>query len=76
MLEYTSTRLTFNMDEIEALNENDYFKIYVTNDNATYKMTKKEFYETFDNVVNSRSYNEIGIYNYPKTPNKALKYIL
>ena len=32
MLDYTSTRLTFNRDEIEALNENDYFKIYVSND--------------------------------------------
>ena len=76
MLEYTAPRLTFKRDEIEALNENDYFKVNVTNDNASYKMTKKEFYETFDNVVNSESYNEIGNYNYPKTPNKALKYIL
>ena len=41
MLEYTSTRLTFKRDEIESLNENDYFKVYVTNDNASYKMTKK-----------------------------------
>lgn len=76
MLEYTATRLTFKRDEIEALNENDYFKVYVTNDNASYKMTKKEFYETFDNVVNSKSYKENGNYNYPITPNSALKYIL
>ena len=32
MLEYTSTRLTFKRDEIESLNENDYFKVYVIND--------------------------------------------
>lgn len=32
MLDYTSTRLTFNRDEIESLNENDYFKVYVIND--------------------------------------------
>ena len=30
--------------------------------NATYKMTKREFYQTFYNVVSSRSYKEIGSY--------------
>ena len=39
-------------------------------------MTKKEFYETFNNVINSKSYKEFGNFNYPKTPSKALKYIL
>lgn len=76
MLEYTSARLTFKRDDIEALNENDYFKVYVTSDNASYKMTKKEFYETFNNVVDSKSYKKFGNYNYLKTPSKALKYIL
>ena len=76
MIEYSATRLTFKRDEIEALNENDYFKVNVTNDNTSYKMTKKEFYETFDNVVNSKSYKEIGNYNYGKTPKKAIKYII
>tara|TARA_B100000161_G_C33243977_1_gene278336 strand:- start:298 stop:420 length:123 start_codon:yes stop_codon:yes gene_type:complete len=27
----------WKLDEIEALNENDYFKVYVTNDNITAK---------------------------------------
>jgi hypothetical protein len=26
-------------------------------------------------VVNSKSYKEIGSYNYPTTPNQALKYL-
>lgn len=76
MIEYTSTRLTFKKNEIKNLDENEYFKVNVTNDNATYKMTKKEFYKTFLNVVNSISYKENGNYNYKKTPKKAFKYIV
>jgi hypothetical protein len=76
MIEYTASRLTFKRDEIELLNDNDYIKIHVTQDNTSYKMTKREFYQTFDNVVNSKSYREIGNYNYIKTPNKALQYLI
>lgn len=75
MIEYTATRLTFKRDEIEQLNDDDYIKINVIQDNASYKMTKREFYQTFDNVVSSKSYKEIGSYNYLKTPKKALKYL-
>ena len=76
MIEYTATRLTFKRDKIERLNDDDYIKIHVIQDNATYKMTKREFYQTFDNVVSSKSYKEIGNYNYRKTPKKALKYLI
>ena len=55
MIEYTATRLTFRRDEIEQLDDGDYIKIHVIQDNATYKMTKREFYQTFDNVVSSKS---------------------
>jgi|TARA_B110000116_G_scaffold191722_1_gene166711 hypothetical protein len=75
MIEYSATRLTFKKDLIEQLNDGDYIKIHVIQDNATYKMTKREFYQTFYNVVNSKSYKEIGSYNYPTTPNQALKYL-
>ncbi len=75
-VEYTATRLTFRRDEIEQLNDGDYIKIHVSQDNATYKMTKREFYQTFNNVVSSKSYREIGNYNYGKTPSKALKYLI
>ena len=60
----------------KPLDNQDYIKIYVTNDNASYKMTKREFYETFDNVVKTESYREIGNYNYGKTPSKALKHLI
>ena len=68
--------MTFYRDRIEELDENDYFVVNVTNDNASYKMRKNEFYETFFNVVNSISYKENGNYNYLKTPKKAFKYIV
>ena len=75
MIEYTATRLTFKRDEIEQLNDGDYIKIHVIQDNATYKMTKREFYETFNNVIKTSSYKKLGSYNYPTTPNQALKYL-
>ena len=68
--------MTFYIDRIEELDENDYFKVNVTNDNVSYKMRKNEFYETFFNVINSISYKENGNYNYLKTPKKAFKYIV
>ena len=76
MIEYTATRLKFIRDLIEPLDNQDYIKIHVTNDNASYKMTKIEFDETFDNVVKTKSYREIGNYNYKNTPCKALKYLI
>ena len=75
MIEYSATRLTFKRDLIEQLNDGDYIKIHVIQDNATYKMTKREFYETFNNVIKTSSYKKLGSYNYPTTPNQALKYL-
>jgi len=76
MKEYTRARLTFLRDEIESLNNEDHFIVHVTNDQASYKMTKGDFYNTFNKVVKTKSYLKTGNYNYPKTPNKALKYIV
>ena len=38
----SSKTLFFKRDEIEALRDEDYFQVHVTNDNSSYKMTKKE----------------------------------
>ncbi len=38
---YSSSRLTFKKKEIEKLDWEDIIEIYVSNDNCTYKMTKK-----------------------------------
>jgi len=75
MLSYQSTRLTFKRDLIKPLNLNDSIQITVFGE-AIYKMTKKDFYETFSNVVATKSYNKIGSYNYKKTPSKAHKFIV
>ena len=73
---YSSTRLLFRRDEIEPLDWDDKFRIYASNDNCTYEMTKGEFYDVFDNVVKTKSYLEAGIYHYVKTPNKAIQFIV
>ncbi len=74
IIEYTSARLTFKKDEIEPIRDHDIVRIHVTNDNDTYEMAKKDFYIVFSNVVTSKSYTEIGSYNYNKIPQKALQF--
>ena len=37
-------------ENIDSLNDDESFTIYVRNDNETFTMTKKDFYETFLNV--------------------------
>ena len=73
---YSSTRLLFKRDEIEPLNWDDKIRIFASNDNSTYEMTKREFYEVFSNVVITKSYKEAGIYHYVKTPAKAFQFIV
>jgi hypothetical protein len=75
MIEYTASRLTFKRDVIEPLNDKDYFVVHVSNDDSSYKMTKREFHETFNNVIKTSSYKKLGKYNYGKTPKKAFKYL-
>ena len=73
-ISYQSTRLTFKKDLIEPLGWADEIEITVPGE-AIYSMTKREFYNIFPNVVDSRSYQEIGNYNYKQTPNKASRFI-
>jgi len=75
-ISYSSTRLLFKRDEIEPLDWEDKIRIYASNDNCSYEMTKREFYEVFSNVVKTRSYLEAGIYHYVKTPAKAFQFIV
>ncbi len=74
MISYQSARLTFKKDLIQPLKWTDEIQITVYGE-AVYKMTKKEFYETFDNVVKSESYQVLGNYNYKQTPAKANKFV-
>ena len=38
-------------------------------------MTKGDFYKSFPNVIQTKSYREQGVYSYTKTPQKANKYL-
>tara|TARA_B110000211_G_C13931895_1_gene487554 strand:+ start:211 stop:867 length:657 start_codon:yes stop_codon:yes gene_type:complete len=69
-------RLTFIKEDIELLSLDDRFTIYVKNDNETFSMTKKEFYETFSNVTKTKSYIRDGNYNYSRTPSKAYNFLV
>jgi hypothetical protein len=75
IVQYQAARLTFKRDLIEPLDNEDYFIVHVSNDNASYKMKKKEFYDTFNNVIKTKSYKGKGNYNYSKTPKKAFRYL-
>jgi hypothetical protein len=67
--QYEATRLLFKASVIEPLNDSDVFMVKTPE--GTFRMTRADFYQVFDNVVNSRSYKEKGLYHYPKTPEKA-----
>ena len=69
---YTFSRLCFKADVIEPLSDDDRFRVE-TPDGA-FEMTKAQFRRDFANVVASRSYREHGLYHYPVTPEKALRY--
>lgn len=70
---YEFSRLGFRADVIEALGLSDRFRIVTPE--GTFEMTKADFYRDFSNVAKSMSYRGRGLYHYPVTPKKALKYL-
>lgn len=70
--QYEYSRLCFKADEIEPLDWDEHFCI-VTKEEV-FMMTKREFYDTFSNVVKSESYLVRGIYHYPVTPKRAFQF--
>jgi hypothetical protein len=72
VVRYKYSRLCFKADVIEPLAWEDIF--CVVTPQGTFAMTKREFYETFQNVIVSRSYKQNRIYKYPKIPNKAMQF--
>jgi hypothetical protein len=71
--EYSCSRLTFKACIIESLKENDVFCIKTPV--GSFQMTKGDFYKSFPNVIQTKSYREQGVYSYTKTPQKANKYL-
>ena len=45
--------------------------IEIISPEATWRMTKADFYRVFPNVVASKSYMKARYYHYPKPPEKA-----
>jgi hypothetical protein len=72
---WSSTRLTFIRRHIEPLAPDQLFAIEVLEE-AWYAMTRRQFEETFPNVVASRAYRDFGSYNYKPTPARALRFIV
>jgi hypothetical protein len=71
-LQYSHPRLCFKADLIEPLGMNDKFCV-VSND-GVFAMTKREFYETFPKVLQSKSYRQNRVYHYLKPPKRALQF--
>ena len=70
---YHFHRLGFRAEIIERLSPEDSFRIETPE--GIFQMTKADFYREFSNVVKSISYSEVGQYHYPKTRQKALKFL-
>jgi hypothetical protein len=69
---YTATRLLFRKAVIEQLTPDQSFQVRTPIGN--FQFTKQEFYESFPNVVQSRSYQVGGIYHYPALPKRAERF--
>lgn len=77
--EYNSTRLSFKKKIIDEMNDRDILIINVVNkqipdNNGRFKFSKSQIYQTFDNVIKTKSYQDDGNFNYKITPSKANKY--
>lgn len=72
MVSYQASRLLFKADVIEGISNDSAFAILTPK--GTFRMTKAEFYQYFDNVVNSDSYRLKRIYSYSTTPKKAMRF--
>jgi len=69
---YNYSRLCFKADVIEPLDMDAEFCVITSA--GIFKMTKREFYSAFPNVVNSKSYREKRLYHYPVLPQTAMQF--
>ncbi len=73
-IEYSFTRLCFKADLIEPLDMDDAF--ICSTPEGEFRMTKRQFYDVFENVVKTESYLVKRIYHYKKTPQKAYQFLM
>jgi hypothetical protein len=69
---YRDHRLCFKKEYIEPLNPEDPFRIVCSN--GIFQMTKNKFYEVFDNIAKTSSYQDRGQYHSKNPPRKALPF--
>jgi hypothetical protein len=69
---YHFSRLCFRRDIIESLGPNEAFQVVTPV--GRFQMTKSDFYREFQNVVESKSYSDGGIYHYPRLPARAERF--
>lgn len=77
--EYTSTRLTFKKVIIDEMKDNDILTINVLgaqnpDNNGIFKMTKRQIYQNFNNVIVSVAYIRDGNYNCKTNPPQAQQF--
>lgn len=73
---YECARLTFKRNIIEKVLPEETFSIYVRSTNETFRMTRREFNTTFENVALSSTYNRTGIYSYTHIPQKTYSFLV
>jgi hypothetical protein len=66
--------LTFRRDLIEPLADTDAFEVCTPA--GKFRMTRADFYAQFPEVVNSSSYRDRGMYQYPMIPYKAFRFLV
>ena len=70
---YKHSRSCFKADVIEPLGMDDQFCVETATD-GTFVMSKRQFYEVFQNVVETASYTQDREYHYSTLPRKALRF--
>lgn len=68
------SRLTFKKAIIDAMSDDDFLVIKTSSE--TYKMRRRDFLESFQNVIKSASYQNLGYYSYARAPLKAKRYLV
>lgn len=73
--EKKAKRLIFKASEIEPLSDDEYFTLNTVA--GIIRMTKKDFYKTFENVIRSKSYTTNHcLYSYSTFPKKAFQFLI
>lgn len=71
--QYKYSRLAFKREIIEKLMPSDSFEVETPE--GTYRFTRKQFENVFSNVIKTKSYLKLGVYHYPRTPEKATPFL-